>query len=453
VTALGLDTGRARTVARALTAIGDELYREAVRLRGTFDELMLGAAGREARVALERASATSWRDATFLGLVCDRLEQVDVGSLPVSANELWMLAAGRTQRTGWLGPWRDWLGASREEGDRGGTFDAELRRPLHVFGSDGVARGRSLLGRLLEDLADPIQIRADEIELVQLATDRYVVALPGVIDLSRPHLGLDEAHRSVRDLDQYAIGSSRSSAVADNRYAQMVWTALERTGVPAGAELMIVGHSFGADTALDLAADRRFNGGSYRVTHVVAAGYASRPQLADVDADTDVLVLLNDRDAAVIVEALGQTNAARSVVARGRLLSELAHFDVTGALDSARDVAAADLGAMIDAGDVLVEHGTDLREIALGIGSGDWPLALGAAADLLTLEPGVERVGERAVVDVFDGGGDGAGHHPTNYVDHLVAVDHPAVTAFLRSLDDAGYAATASAVAIDVSVP
>ena len=68
----------------------------------------------------------------------------------------------------------------------------------------------------------------------------------------------------------------------------MVWDALRAAGVPAGSSLMIVGHSFGADTALDLAADREFNGGEYTVTHVVAAGYYSQPQLASVAAETSV---------------------------------------------------------------------------------------------------------------------------------------------------------------------
>jgi pimeloyl-ACP methyl ester carboxylesterase len=93
--------------------------------------------------------------------------------------------------------------------------------------------------------------------------------------------------------------------VADNAYARSVIGGLDACGIPKGARLMLVGHSFGADTALDLAADASFGGpDGYRITHVVAAGYDSVPQLASVPGDTEVLVLQNHRDAVVIGEAL-----------------------------------------------------------------------------------------------------------------------------------------------------
>ena len=69
------------------------------------------------------------------------------------------------------------------------------------------------------------------------------------------------------------------------------------------------------------------------------------------------------------------------------------------------------------------------------------------------MTPGVRRVGQHAVFDVFDGGDDGFGHHPSNYAEHLATTSEPAVLEFLASLDAAGYAAPGGAVAVDVSVP
>ncbi|MDH5522015.1 MAG: hypothetical protein OEZ14_15940, partial [Acidimicrobiia bacterium] len=77
--------------------------------------------------------------------------------------------------------------------------------------------------------------------------------------------------------------------------------------VPAGAELLIVGHSYGADTALDLAADPAF-AGRYDVTHVVATGYFSQPQLPAVPADTRVLVVQNRHDIVVRLGSVMPSN-------------------------------------------------------------------------------------------------------------------------------------------------
>ena len=85
----------------------------------------------------------------------------------------------------------------------------------------------------------------------------------------------------------------------------MVQKALRENGIERDANLMLVGHSFGADTVGDLAANQHFNE-LYNVTHVVAAAYDSVPQLADIDPSIDVLVLENTNDIAVNVEALNR---------------------------------------------------------------------------------------------------------------------------------------------------
>lgn len=191
-------------------------------------------------------------------------------------------------------------------GDPGGTFTT---RPtgfrLAAPNGPPAEQGRRAIVGALADTADPDRLYHDEFQLVSHENGTYTVVLAGVTDLRNPRAGLDRAHRSVRDTDVVAVRSAASAAVDDNPYARMVIDALDRLDVPRGANLMIVGHSQGADTALDLAADEGFNGDRYHVTHVVAAGYHSEPQLAHVRPDTSVLVLQNNKDLPILFENLG----------------------------------------------------------------------------------------------------------------------------------------------------
>ncbi len=196
----------------------------------------------------------------------------------------------RRRTIGWLGPGR----SADPSGDR--TSPPRAQR----------TRGVRAVAEALDLTAAGHLIRADEIGLIEHGDGVYTVVLPGVTDLSRPSSGWNPDHRSVRDLDMAAFDSARSSATTDNRYAGAVAQALDRAGVESGARLTVVGHSYGADTALDLAADRRFNGLRYRVEYVVAAGYYSQPQLRHVPPSTDVLVLQNRRDVVIEVERLAR---------------------------------------------------------------------------------------------------------------------------------------------------
>jgi hypothetical protein len=198
--------------------------------------------------------------------------------------------AYRRRTIGWLGPGR----SADPSGDR--TSPPRAQR----------TRGVRAVAQALDLTAAEHWIRADEIGLIEHGHGVYTVVLPGVTDLSRPSSGWNPDHRSVRDLDMAALDSARSSATADNRYAGAVAKALDRAGVEPGARLTVVGHSYGADTALDLAADRRFNGLVYRVEHVVAAGYYSQPQLGHLPPSTDVLVLQNRRDVVIEAERLAR---------------------------------------------------------------------------------------------------------------------------------------------------
>jgi hypothetical protein len=460
MSALAFDPVRARTAARQLLRTADRLSADLVDLQRRFVELQLGWYSWETRRRLERATTTLWHDATFLALVTEQVVDADaVGDV----DDLWQTAVGPVGRRGVLGPWRDVLGASPAGGDLGGTFDREARRPFVSPGGTDARRARTLLARLLADVATSSQIRADEFQLVQLADDRFIVVLPGVTDLSDVDPFLSDSHRSVRDLDQYAVRSSRSTSVGDNRYAWMVWEALETVDVPDGAELMIVGHSFGADAALDLASDRRFNGDRFRVTHVVAAGYHSQPQLADVAAGTEVLVLQNRHDLVVAAERLGRSSVVDSVVGRVRQLGDVLRLDPGAAVDRARQIVRADFDALSEIGDYAIAHADDVSEIAIGAATRDVARTKDAAAELVASEPRVERWSNGVVVDVFDGGSTGAGHDPSNYIAHLTGDDtgddtgndalDPAVVEVLTSIGRAGYAGPGSAVAIDISVP
>ena len=79
---------------------------------------------------------------------------------------------------------------------------------------------------------------------------------------------------------------------------------------------MLVGHSYGAYTAMDLAGNPKFNsidgvgeGYSVRVTHVVAAGADTDWMLGDVPPATHALILNNKQDAAVNFENLIHSDA------------------------------------------------------------------------------------------------------------------------------------------------
>ncbi|MFZ9040992.1 MAG: hypothetical protein ACO225_04875 [Ilumatobacteraceae bacterium] len=347
-------------------------------------------------------------------------------------------------------------------GDLDGRGDREVRTPYLVEGADPTSRGRALAVRALEDTADPGQVRVDEFQVVRLDDRRWIVVLPGVVDLSRPSLGWDPHHRSVRDLDRAALPSSGSTSTSRNPYARAVHQALVATGVPRGAELLVVGHSFGADTALDLAADPRFNAlaaphrttgeDGYRVTHVIAAAYHSQPQLARVPTSTEVLVVQNRRDRVVVAEAAAApfVGLMTSSVAT---LGALARLDVTAANTHQRSALGSAWGALTGGVRHLVDRADDLSKIALGMAGGRPDVALRGLDGITSLDPGLRTPAPGQVVSVFDGGGSRAGHDQVHYVEHLATTDEPEIEAFLASLDRAGYTEPGVAMAIDVSVP
>ena len=213
------------------------------------------------------------------------------------------------------------------------------REPAVLIGSrpvrfDAPADGRGAVVAALQGLADEERIGSDEIEIRALDNGRYIVVLPGVTDLSagidqfvdrireRP-FGIGDAGRDALDTwsdndaptvrkMRYAHEAALRDDTSVNEYSTVTIAALEAARVPSGADVMIVGHSFGAYTAVDLAADPTFNAahagnpGDYhvRVTHVVAVGAEIDWRLDELPSGTRALVSNNRFELVYRVEDL-----------------------------------------------------------------------------------------------------------------------------------------------------
>ncbi|MCX5193010.1 hypothetical protein OOK31_03730 [Streptomyces sp. NBC_00249] len=89
----------------------------------------------------------------------------------------------------------------------------------------------------------------------------------------------------------------------DTTYTRAARDLLLRAGVPVGSDLMIVGHSLGGITAMNLASDPEFSA-TYRLTHVIAVGSpvdAKRP----ADHTTRVISLVNKHDVIPTLDGRG----------------------------------------------------------------------------------------------------------------------------------------------------
>jgi hypothetical protein len=195
--------------------------------------------------------------------------------------------------------------------------------------------GRDGVLMAMQGLADDGRIARDEIEIRALDNGRYIVVLPGVTDLSdgvdqfvarvrrdgpfgAPQAGrdaidawVDNDEPTVRKM-RYAYEAARNDDTTVNEYSVATVEALEAAGVPTGAEVMIVGHSFGAYTAMDLAADERVNaahggdpvGYHVDITHVIAAGAETDWRFDEIPSGTAALVLNNRFDGVYRAEDL-----------------------------------------------------------------------------------------------------------------------------------------------------
>jgi hypothetical protein len=222
-------------------------------------------------------------------------------------------------------------------------------------------------------------IPRDSIEIARLDNGRYIVVLPGVTDLSAGGNDIADGFRSaaartptadlrvggvsipmafpgqmevagaavmggvvagfdewfgkaesVRDM-RYAVPDD---LVGSQTYADDVKRAMQAAGVPSGSEVMIVGHSFGAIAAVQLASDPSFNrssdGGGYhvQVTDVVAAAYGGGAEVKSIPPGTNALILANSNDWVVKAESLpGQLEAPLVGQALNRASPAITRFD------------------------------------------------------------------------------------------------------------------------------
>lgn len=182
-----------------------------------------------------------------------------------------------------------------------------------------------------------------QIEVRQLDNGRFIVVLPGVVDLrtsltdgasallSEGSVGAavdavfaesegTNKWNSARDMHyarQSEMNAENGSVDGANGYALSVKFAMRAAGVEAGDEVMLVGHSFGAYTASELATDPSFNelvsgpggtdGFSVRVTHVAAAGAAAF-RMGDLPDGTQGLLINNTADVPYQAESKLPTN-------------------------------------------------------------------------------------------------------------------------------------------------
>ena len=332
-----------------------------------------------------------------------------------------------------------------------GDDEADLIRhrinpPLRLTQTEATDRGRALVSRALYDTSDPNRILQDEFSAILHDNGNLTLVLPGVTDLSSPDLGYNDEHRSYRDVDQEAWNSSRSTDLEDNGYARRVWTwvALQIANgvIEIGANTTIIGHSFGGDTALDLSADRDFNGGLVNVTHAVPMAYHNEPQFDAVPEHTHVLALQNIWDAPVFAESINAD--AWQLATEGHTDQEAVGTVARAGIEGAE--AASD-GVIW-----LVNESVDRIEGAVEEQWGP-SISVPNIPNLELKHDDYRVVTHHITLAEFEGAFDGVGHHQSNYQAFLDRADHDEVLTFWQSLDDHGFSDDGVSVAIDVSKP
>ncbi len=361
--------------------------------------------------------------------------------------------------------------------DRAGTLTTQRRAKFSSMpGTDATAGMRAIV-EALEHTADPSRVADDEFEIVHLDNGKIILILPGVADLTDTVMavaktavdtskagdlanagGWNPEHHSARDTWIAASESAGSARVEDNLYAQLVVeyvdSALKRGEIAQGTEIMIVGHSYGADTAVDLAADPIFNGDKVKVTHVVAAAYHSEPQLEHVPETTSVAVVQNIKDLVILGEAMvdddsGETS--REVRASiGGIVTNAGIEAVNGIAEGIAEVG--EVGAELATNTFReVTHSTS-AERHEAVTYADYELDAPDIGKVRYASPATQ-VSDNIVLVEFDGGFEGLGHHQDNYNNYLKATTDPVMQVFFEDVATSGYTGDGLAWAVDVSVP
>ena len=359
----------------------------------------------------------------------------------------------------------------QRNGDLDGTLSSERRLDFVPEAGIGANAGADTAIEALNHTADPNRLAQDEFEIVYLDNGQAILILPGVTDLSSTigaavtgnvdgvvdGVGWDPNSHTARDTFQAATDSLHTASIDDNVYAQLVAEFIEeeiRTGnLAQGANIMIVGHSFGADTALDLSSDPTFNGSTVNVTHVVAAAYHSEPQLDSVQGDTQVAVIQNVHDFAVIAEGVGVEDGnpaagaiVGAVVEGGEAGTNLGIDGVNGVAEGGAEVLEQGVEGLAGIGNFLIPGG-DPFPTDIEVDAPDIP-------DVNFTEPRITQVTDDIVVSEFYGGfGTDGGHHQDRYSEHIETSGVPELDDFFESVAEAGYTGEGEAHAVDVTVP
>ena len=258
-----------------------------------------------------------------------------LGNVAVQFTDSWSsLHRGRTRTLAqFLRDNADLLERNADQQHSASSGDGTGARP----GSRRVERFEPLVGRnaLVEAFyatADGRRAEGHEIEIRQLENGRWIIVLPGVVDLSS---GVGEVAGAAlrgdvlapwfdgeqpdtaRRMEYASLEALDDADQFNNPYARRVIEQMKLAGIPAGAEVMIMGHSFGAYTAMELAGNPMFNssdgesaGYHVNVTHVLAAGADTDWKLSEVPGSTAALVLNNRLDLVVRGEDALQGNAS-----------------------------------------------------------------------------------------------------------------------------------------------
>lgn len=230
--------------------------------------------------------------------------------------------------SGFLRETAEVLSVNADQQDAASSADSSFDH----FARFGALDGRNAIVEAFYATTDGRRVDGDEIEIRQLDNGRWVVVLPGVVDLT-DRLG-DVARASlhgdalgpwfdgdqpdtVRRMEYAYMEANDNEDQFINPYARKVIEQMEAAGIPPGAEVMLIGHSFGAYTAMELAGNPMFNssdgtsaGYHVNITHVLAAGADADWKFAEIPGSTETLLVNNRIDLAVRVEDGFQPNAS-----------------------------------------------------------------------------------------------------------------------------------------------
>ena len=159
--------------------------------------------------------------------------------------------------SGFLRETAEVLSVNADQQDAASSADSSFDH----FARFGALDGRNAIVEAFYATTDGRRVDGDEIEIRQLDNGRWVVVLPGVVDLT-DRLG-DVARASlhgdalgpwfdgdqpdtVRRMEYAYMEANDNEDQFINPYARKVIEQMEAAGIPPGAEVMLIGHSFGA---------------------------------------------------------------------------------------------------------------------------------------------------------------------------------------------------------------